>query len=220
MVSSTSRFESAGVGTGVAYPACVTDAIIDLSHFNLNPNFAVAKTAGILGVIHKATQGTGFTDPAYTPHRDAAQAAGLWWGAYHFGDGTDGAAQADFFLGVTGPVRPAVLALDFEANPEGPSMTLDQARAFVMRVQALTGRWPGLYGGAYLDQLLGSVKDPVLTNCWLWLAQYAATAVTLANWTTWTLWQYTSSATPPGIGQCDRSRFNGTVAELEAFFTP
>jgi lysozyme len=197
----------------------VTDAIIDLSHFNVNPNFAVAKSAGILGVIHKATQGTAFTDPAYTLHRDAALAAGLWWGAYHFGDGTDGIAQADFFLDATGPARPAVLALDFEANPDGPSMTLDQARAFVTRVQAVTGRWPGLYGGAYLDQLLGGVKDPVLNNCWLWLAQYAATAVTPVNWTRWTMWQYTGSATVAGIGQCDRSRFNGTAAELEAFFT-
>jgi lysozyme len=197
----------------------VTDAIIDLSHFNVNPNFAVAKTAGILGVIHKATQGLAFTDPAYTLHRDAALAAGLWWGAYHFGDGTDGIAQADFFLDSIGPARPALLGLDFEANSEGPSMTLDQARAFVTRVQARTGRWPGLYGGAYLKQLMGDAQDSVLNNCWLWLAQFAGTAVVPANWTAWILWQYSGSAIVPGIGQCDRSRFNGSTAELEAFFT-
>ena len=219
MVSSTSRFESAGVGTGTTYSACVTDAIIDLSHFNINPNFAAAKSAGILGVIHKATQGTAFTDPAYALHREAALAAGLWWGAYHFGDGTDGAAQADYFLNATGPTRPALLALDFEPNPEGPSMTLDQARDFVTRVQAVTARWPGLYGGAYVKQLMGNAQDPVLGNCWLWLAEYGATAVTPATWSAWTLWQYTSSAMVGGIGRCDRSRFNGSVVELQAFFT-
>jgi lysozyme len=195
----------------------VTDAIIDLSHFNANPDFALAKTSGVLAVIHKASQGATFADPAYTARHDAA--AGLLWGAYHFGDATDGAVQADFFLLKTGPARPAMLALDFEQNPDGPSMTLDQARSFVTRVQAVTGRWPGLYGGAYLKQLLGQAKDPVLGNCRLWLAQYGETAVVPPNWTAWTMWQYTGSATVAGIGRCDRSRFNGSAAELAEFFT-
>ncbi len=197
----------------------MTDAIIDLSHFNSNPNFTFAREAGILGVIHKATQGTTFIDQAYRVNRDAALAAGLLWGAYHFGDGTDGAAQADFFLDSTGPSRPGILVLDFEANPEGSAMTVDQARAFVTRVQAITGRWPGLYGGEYMKQVLTDAKDPVLRNCWLWLAQYGEAAVVPANWTAWTLWQYTGSATVAGIGKCDRSRFNGNEADLETFFT-
>jgi lysozyme len=197
----------------------VTDAIIDLSHFNTSPNFTLAKKAGIRGVIHKTTQGAAFVDPMYRVHRHAALAAGLLWGAYHFGDGTDGAAQADFFLDATGPPRPGILVLDFEANPEGPSMTLDQARAFVARVQAVTGRWPGLYGGAYLKQLLGDASDPVLGKCWMWLAQYGESAVPPPNWTSWTLWQYTGSATVAGIGKCDRSRFNASAADLETFFT-
>lgn len=190
----------------------MTDAIIDLSHFNSNPDFTLAKNAGILGVIHKATQGATFVDPTYLPHRQAATAAGQHWGAYHFADNTDAAAQADFFLETAGSLP--VLALDFEQN-----MTLDQARAFVSRIHAVTGRWPGLYGGDYLKQLLGAAKDPVLANCWLWLAQYEEPAIVPSNWTAWTLWQYTSTATIPGIGQCDRSRFNGTAADLRAFFT-
>ena len=197
----------------------MTDTIIDLSHFNTNPNFILAKNAGVLAVIHKATQGTTFADPAYAAHRIAASEAGLLWGAYHFGDGTDGVAQADFFLENSGPTRPALLALDFEQNPGGASMSLNQARAFVTRIQAVTGRWPGLYAGAYLKGLLGDVKDPVLGNCWLWLAQYAGIATVPANWTAWTLWQYTGSAMVNGIGQCDRSRFNGSAADLAAFFT-
>jgi lysozyme len=190
----------------------VTDAIIDLSHFNSNPDFTLAKNAGILGVIHKATQGTSFVDPAYPAHRSAAASAGLWWGAYHFGDGTDGTGQADHFLAKTGPLP--VLALDLEQN-----MTLDQAQAFVTRIHAVTGRWPGLYGGDYLKQLLGGTKDQVLANCWLWLAQYEETTVVPSNWTAWTMWQYTGSATVAGIGHCDRSRFNGSAAQLKQFFT-
>mgnify|MGYP006160279261 CR=1 FL=1 len=33
------------------------DAVIDISHFNGAPDWARVKAAGILGVIHKATQG-------------------------------------------------------------------------------------------------------------------------------------------------------------------
>ncbi len=200
----------------------MTDAIIDLSHFNVNPDFQAAKAAGILAVIHKATQGTTFVDPAYDAHRQAATSAGLWWGAYHFGDASDGVAQANFFLARTagaaqrrpGAEPPRVLALDFEQQ-----MTLAQARAFVTRIHAATGRWPILYGGDYLKQLLGATKDPVLANCDLWLAQYDESAVVPPNWQAWTIWQHTGSATVPGIGQCDRSRFYGSVTTLEKFFT-
>jgi lysozyme len=75
-----------------------TNAVIDLSHFNQNPDFNLAKGDGLLGVIHKTTQGTSRFDPTYIAHRDAARAAGLLWGAYHFGTGADGLEQAEFFL--------------------------------------------------------------------------------------------------------------------------
>jgi lysozyme len=192
----------------------VTDAIIDLSHFNLNPDFTTTKTAGIQAVIHKATQGATFVDPAYLSHHQSASAAGLRWGAYHFGDASDAVAQADFFLEILGPAPPSVIALDLEQQ-----MTLAQTHTFVTRIHSATGRWPVLYGGDYLKRLLGGTKDPVLANCCLWLADYSENATVAANWQTWTMWQYTGSATVPGIGQCDRSRFNGSPVALEKFFT-
>src|SRR5690349_24766809 len=126
-----------------------TNAVIDLSHYNVNPDFKKAKADGILGVVHKATQGLTFKDNLYMQHRDAARAEGLLWGAYHFGTGVDGVQQADFFLKTAGADPEVLLILDFEQNPTGVSMTLDQARAFVTRVQSATGRTPGLYAGAY-----------------------------------------------------------------------
>jgi len=205
-------------------PEC--DAVIDLSHFNQNPDFVQARAAGILGVFHKSTQGTSFFDPTYLAHRDAARAAGLLWGAYHFGTGADGVEQAEFFLRQVQPGPDVLLALDFEANPQGPSMTLDQARAFVTQVQGVMGRYPGLYGGGYLKQLLGASHDPVLAKCWLWLAQYGPTAIVPPNWETWTMWQCTNGLAGlnpqpvPGVGRCDRDKFNGTPDELETFWNP
>jgi lysozyme len=103
-------------------------------------------------------------------------------------------------------------------------MTLEEARAFVTHIQAVTGTWPGLYAGHYLKELLGTNRDPVLTNCWLWLSQYGPTPVVPATWATWTIWQYTDGAAGPpprdvpGIGRCDRDKFHGTQADLEQFW--
>ncbi len=203
-----------------------TNAVIDLSHFNSNVDFAQVKAAGILGVFHKATQGVSFVDPAYVAHREQALANGLLWGAYHFGGGGDGVDQAGFFLDTVKPDLATLLVLDLESNPQGPSMGLEDARAFVTHVQSVTGRWPGLYAGYFLKQLLGVASDPVLGQCWFWLSQYGPTAVVPPAWAQWTMWQYTDGAAGlgpyevPGVGRCDRDYFNGTTEELVAFWNP
>ena len=202
-----------------------TNAIIDLSHHNGAVDLGRARAAGIAGVIHKATQGTTYVDPMFAANRVKAAAAGLLFGAYHFGTGGDGGPQADFFLRTVQPAARDLLVLDFEENTAGPSMTLDQARAFVSRVRSATGRWPGLYGGHYLKEQLGAQADALLSNCWLWLSQYGANAVCPSAWHAWTMWQYTDGAVGPdpqpvdGIGVCDRTTYNGTLAELMDFWS-
>ena len=57
------------------------NVIVDLSHHNGNVDLAQAQAAGIVGVIHKATQGTAHVDPMYQVNRAKAQDAGLLWGA-------------------------------------------------------------------------------------------------------------------------------------------
>ena len=201
------------------------NVVVDLSHHNGNVDLTTAATTGgIVGVIHKATQGLSFTDPLYATNQAKASTAGLLWGAYHFGTASDGVQQAEFFLKQVGPTADTLLVLDFEANAQGPSMTLEEARAFVTHVQQTTGRWPGLYAGHYLKGLLGTSKDEVLANCWFWLSQYGPTAVVPVNWGAWTMWQYTDGGLGPGpydvpgIGRCDRDRFNGSLTDLRSLW--
>lgn len=202
----------------------MVNAVIDLSHHNFPVDFLAARRAGMLGVLHKATQGDAYQDPLYAMRRSEALAAGLLWGAYHFGIGQDGTRQAEFFLRGAEPEDHTLLALDLEENPAGASMNLEQARAFVVRVRAASGRWPGIYGGRYLKQLLREKDDPVLAKCWLWLAHYGPRPVVPPNWPGWTLWQYTDGVTGPppyevaGIGRCDRDQFQGTEAQLGDFW--
>lgn len=198
------------------------NVLADISHHNGNVDLVKAKAAGLVGVIHKATQGTGMVDNTYQGNRQKALAAGLLWGAYHFGTSGDGAAQADFFLKTAAPDSRTLLVLDYEPN-QNSTMTLDQARAFVSRVNQVTGRFPGLYSGSLIkEQLGGKPVDPILSQCFLWLAQYAAAPTNIpATWQTWTLWQYTDGQSGPqphavdGIGNCDRDQFNGTIEALQ-----
>src|SRR3982751_1795994 len=137
-----------------------SNAVIDLSHHNTVKSFAKAKEDGIVAVVYKATEGTSFADPTYKKVRQAAEAEGLLWGAYHFGTAADGVVQAEHFLDVVNPDGKTLLILDFEDNPTGPSMTLEEARAFITHVQDKTGRFPGFYSGHTIKRVLGTTKDP------------------------------------------------------------
>lgn len=205
------------------------NVVIDISHHNGNVNLAkAASDGGILGVIIKATQGQSGSDPMYKTNRKKTVDAGLLRGAYHFGTSSDGVKQADNFLSVVSAAgddpKKVLLVLDFESNPAGPSMNLEEARSFVSHIKDQTGRFPGFYSGHDIKAALGSNKDPILSQCWFWLAQYGPTPVVPPNWPTWTMWQYTDGAfgpqphDVPGVGRCDRDKFNGTEAALRKLF--
>jgi lysozyme len=206
-------------------PAATSNTVIDISHHNgTKLNFAKAKAAGIIGVVQKATQGEAYVDATFKKNKDAALAAGLLFGAYHFGTGSNGVSQAAHFLDVVKPDDDTLVVLDFESNPAGTSMGLEEARAFVTHIQSELGRWPGFYSGHDIKAALGTSVDPVLKNCWFWLAQYGPTAVVPPCWSKWTMWQYTDGGVGPqphsvdGIGSCDREYFNGTDAQLKSWW--
>jgi lysozyme len=202
-----------------------SNSVIDLSHHNgARLRFDKAKDDGIVGVIQKATQGESYVDPTFRKNRSAALDAELLFGAYHFGTGSDGVSQAEHFLETVEPDHKTVVVLDFEDDPAGGSMTLEEARAFVVHIHAKLGRWPGFYSGHTIKRALGASVDPVLKNCWFWLAQYGPTAVVPPCWPTWTLWQYTDGGLGPtphsvnGIGLCDRELYSGTNAQLATWW--
>lgn len=194
------------------------DVVLDLSHHNPVTRFTGVLRVGILGVIHKATQGTGFVDGTYHTRRQRALDAGLLWGAYHFGEGGKSVAdQVAFFLDTTRPTSTDLLVLDWEPCAQAPTMTLEDAEEFVIRVGVGTGRMPGLYMGmSFCAEQCGACPSSPLAECFLWLARYSTTPPEVpALWPTWTLWQYRDDARVPGIqGPCDRDTFNGDLNGL------
>lgn len=213
--------------TQEAFPPVGTiNVVVDLSHHNANVDFNAAKADGISGVIYKATQGATYADPTYAARRQEATAAGLHWGAYHFGTAQDVNTQVTHFLATAQPDADTLLVLDWEENSIASqgTMSLVQAKQFVEEVKTRTGRFPTLYGGSLIKQSVGAGGDPVLKQCPLWLAQYSSNPGLPAGWSEYTMWQYTDGQNGPephavdGIGPCDRDVFRGTPAELSSFW--
>ena len=64
-------------------PPTSSDVVIDLSHWQAPVDFTRAKSAGIVAVILKATQGSDWMDVTFAQRFAAATASGLLVGAYH-----------------------------------------------------------------------------------------------------------------------------------------
>ncbi len=229
-------------------PAGGLDAVIDLSHNVAVTDLALARRrSNILGVIHKASEGGDWIDPAYAERRAMAEAAGMLWGAYHFGTHQySGAEQAATFLAAARPGPATLIALDLEPNELNlaNTMNLGQAEAFVETIYRSTGRLPLVYthpvwanGEAYgrfrirLDRAVDSRS--ILARCDLWLADYREEPELPMAWARrgWRLWQYAGdekgdrggalgplSRAVAGVEKCDRNLFAGDAAALYRFW--
>jgi lysozyme len=222
------------------------DAVIDISHGVTVSDFGAIRQSGILGLIHKATEGGDWVDPSYAVRRPLAEQAGLLWGAYHFGTRQyPGSDQAMSFLSVVRPGASTLIALDLEPNDGNPrnTMTLAQAEAFVTTVRQQTGRLPMLYthpqwaNGQIYGRRRLSLGQPVqpgslLAQCDLWLADYREQPEIPWAWADrgWKLWQYAANQTETdvaygsqaravaGVTHCDRNLFAGDTSGLYRFW--
>jgi GH25 family lysozyme M1 (1,4-beta-N-acetylmuramidase) len=208
------------------------------------------------GAILKATEGTSYYPGAIDwfkynwprVRRAAGPSYGVDFvrGAYHYlRFGVDGERQADYYLRTIdqaggwghGDVLPIV---DIEyGGPTSSNRKVARAevernaRAFVAKVRAATGRGVILYGGSALAEI--GIKER-LGCSWLWPAAYTARMssreATSIGWTVpeIAMWQYTDGKTckavttkgtrlprvVPGFGAVDCSVFTGgaTIADF------
>lgn len=171
--------------------------VVDLSHHNNVTSYTEMMNSGIVGLIHKATQGTKYVDPRYEYRKPRAIKAGLLFGAYHFADGSDVKDQVSHFLDTVGDTKDQLLCLDFEPNPNGSSMSIRQARDWLDLVRDRTGQKALFYSGHYVKELLGTKKDELLGKHRLWLAQYGPKLKLPTTWNECWLWQYAADGIGP-----------------------
>jgi lysozyme len=193
----------------------VIDAVVDLSHWQTSVDFVALRNSGVRAVILKVTQGSSWVDATFTQKLLQAHSAGLLLGAYHFADASSPSLQVDHFLTHVSGIQ--FLATDFEANDMGNTVSTAQAAEIVARIHSARGRTPRVYINKYGPSGDDAgLPNSILSRCDLWLAKYTdAVALRPADlppgWTRWDLWQHADAPV-------DRSRFNGTEAELRTWW--
>jgi len=203
---------------------------IDVSHWQNSIDWAKVAAAGKAFAIIKASEATDYVDPLYVTNRAAAQANGIWTGAYHFArpDATagDAAREADHFADTVVLGRGDLIpALDLEQSG-GLGVAALQAwvTTWLGEVTSRTGVRPMIYTSpAFWKKYMGDSR--ALADAGykvLWIAHWGVTAPTVpaSNWggRGWTFWQYSNCGTVPGISGCvDLDRYNGTDLTKQAF---
>ena len=198
------------------------DPVIDLSHHNPEPDFVRLKSAGLVGVILKATEGTGYVDPTFAPRRERAKALDLAVVGYHFLRHGQAAQQMANFLDVLHPVKGERVVIDYEHEQCTLGDLVDAVQALVRQPLNLQIT---VYGGGKLKSDLGNSREQTLADFTsLWIAQYTSAdspSWPKATWPVWSLWQWTDKASVPGISAgVDSNRFNGSDEACRRFLSP
>jgi GH25 family lysozyme M1 (1,4-beta-N-acetylmuramidase) len=210
---------------GTAAPAGATTATVidgpDVSSYQHStaPNWSKVAAAGKDFVFVKATEGTSYTNPYFKSDYSGVRLAGMVRGSYHFARPaapvvSSARAQAKAFAAALGTspettrTLPPVLDLETTGGLSQPRLIV-WAQTFLLQLQRSTGRRPLLYTyPSFWSYTLGDA--PALRRFPLWMANYSTSTPPAGA----TLWQYTSTASVPGIsGNVDMSRFPGTATE-------
>jgi len=197
---------------------------IDISHHQGFPDFDEVKAAGVLGVIHKATEGTSYVDPNRATNCANAIKAGLAVATYFWLKPGDGRAQAEFNLRTIDPVDGERVIIDYEEDGCTLTTLRDAVQALLDYDRALRIT---VYSGHLLKEQLDDDDDDFLAeNTDLWLAQYNDDPDEISwpdeTYDSWTLWQYSETGEIPGIddGYVDLNRFDGSAAEFLEWIAP
>ena len=209
----------------VDWPALRPDGFgvhgIDISRWQSGIDWSAARAGGVSFAFVKATEGGDRRDPRFDAHWNAAAAAGVPAGPYHFWYFcTTPERQADWVIANV-PRRPGALppVLDIEYTPFSPTCTVRPPAARVRRdmdvfLERLTrhyGTRPVIYTTIEFYEANGFGD---VTGEDFWLRGTAKDPTTLYGRSDWRFWQYSGTGLAPGIpGQVDLNCFNGSVAD-------
>jgi len=218
-------------GGGTAPAPSTTAYGPDVSSHQGYVDWAAVRQAGCSFGFTKASGGAWYRNPTLSANWQGMASAGLARGCYHFAFESSGQAlpgpgagvEADYFLSTVLPLglgRGDMLVLDIE---QGAGYLGGWALEWCQRVEDVVGYPPLIYCGRAFAQEHGLSDTPELARYGLWLADWDATAMPAPPppWTQTVFWQFTETATVPGISTpADGNRFNGTADQLWAWGKP
>jgi lysozyme len=193
---------------------------LDVSYYQGKVNWASVKASGRAFAIARISDG-GYHDPDFATNWSGMKAAGLIRGAYPFFEPSqDPVTQANIVIAAVGKLGNGDLpvTLDVEVTgSESASVINSRIHTWFDHVKAGTGKSPIIYTGKYFWQ--DNVASNDFVNSPLWIAAYGVSCPNIPGpWTNWKFFQYTDKGSVPGIaGGVDLDKFNGTLADLEAF---
>ncbi|MFR5832426.1 MAG: GH25 family lysozyme [Acutalibacteraceae bacterium] len=155
--------------------------------------------------IVKATEGVDFTNASWVSQITGAIETGKIHGLYHYANGGNAIAEADYFVNTVGSyVGRSMLVLDWESYRNASWGNGNWVRDWVNRVHDRTSVWPVVYVQA---SAVWQIPQDVRQHCMLWKAQYASNAVTGYQSQPWNagsagegMLQYTSHGVLNGYG--------------------
>ncbi|WP_408068756.1 glycoside hydrolase family 25 protein [Williamsia herbipolensis] len=188
-------------------------------------NWFAVKASGQDMAMVKATEGLSYVNPYFVPDSIGMRLAGVARGSYHYADpALPAAPQAALFATVTLGINgygdlPPVLDLE-KTGGLGPGALIAWTQQYLDTVRLLTGRMPIIYTyPAFWRTAMANTN--VFRGYPLWIADYngrSAPGPLPGGWTRWAFWQYTSSASVPGIpGRTDMNRYSGSQGPLRAY---
>src|SRR5262245_20125003 len=134
------------------------DLVIDMSHWNVVHDFDEIAAAGVVAMIHKATEGSSYVDDKYYARQNGCREAGLLFGAYHFLRPGDQKQHAKHFVDTAGHIDL------YAADHEDPNVSLNDLKTFLNEVEKLTGKTPVLYSGHVIKEQVGNSADQSLAK--------------------------------------------------------
>lgn len=185
-------------------------------------DWSKVRTDGQSFAFVKATEGGDWVNPHYVEDIQAANAAGLKTGAYHYArPAGDAKTQAANFAAqiALAPNQTLPPALDIEVTEGKSAAQLEQwIEEFTSELKRLTGRTPMIYTYKYfwMGQMNNSQK---FSDMPLWLAAYQDQAPeAVGGWNELSFWQRSGSGKVAGIStDVDMNLFNGSKQQLQTF---
>lgn len=156
-------------------------------------------------MIVKATEGVNFQNQYWVSQINGAIETSKVHGLYHYANGGNAVAEADFFVNTIGSYAGrSILVLDWESYGNASWGNGNWVRVFVNRVHERTSVWPVVYVQA---SAVNQIPQDVRQHCMLWKAQYASNAITGYQSDPWNagshgegMLQYTSHGVLNGYG--------------------